>query len=151
MGDSLTEQQKQEYRDVFKLFDRNGNNTITTKELGTVLRCIGLNPTEAELSDMESEVKASGSDEIDFDKFLHLMNKQIKNEDSVDEILESFKVFDKNSTGEILSQELRHVLTSIGEKLSEEEANNFFREAALDPNGKVLYDDLVKRLMEKIQ
>jgi hypothetical protein len=40
--------------------------TITTKELGTVMRSLGQNPTEAELQDMINEVDADGSGTIDF-------------------------------------------------------------------------------------
>ena len=49
MVDDLTEEQKQEFKDVFSLFDKDGDGTITTKELGTVMRSLGQNPTEAEL------------------------------------------------------------------------------------------------------
>ena len=52
--------------------------TITTKELGTVMRSLGQNPTEAELQDMINEVDADGNGTIDFPEFLSLMAKKMK-------------------------------------------------------------------------
>lgn len=52
--------------------------TITTKELGTVMRSLGQNPTEAELQDMINEVDADGNGTIDFPEFLNLMAKKMK-------------------------------------------------------------------------
>ena len=47
-----------EFKEAFSLFDKDGDGTITTKELGTVMRSLGQNPTEAELQDMINEVDA---------------------------------------------------------------------------------------------
>ena len=52
MADQLTEEQIAEFKEAFSLFDKDGDGTITTKELGTVMRSLGQNPTEAELQDM---------------------------------------------------------------------------------------------------
>jgi hypothetical protein len=52
--------------------------TITTKELGTVMRSLGQNPTEAELQDMINEVDADGNGTIDFPEFLNLMARKMK-------------------------------------------------------------------------
>jgi hypothetical protein len=57
-ADSLTEEQIAEFKEAFSLFDKDGDGTITTKELGTVMRSLGQNPTEAELLDMIHEVDA---------------------------------------------------------------------------------------------
>ena len=51
-ADQLTEEQIAEFKEAFSLFDKDGDGTITTKELGTVMRALGQNPTEAELQDM---------------------------------------------------------------------------------------------------
>mmetsp|Transcript_64445 Transcript_64445/g.172581 ORF Transcript_64445/g.172581 Transcript_64445/m.172581 type:complete len:100 (-) Transcript_64445:766-1065(-) len=69
-----------------------GIGTITTKELGTVMRSLGQNPTEAELQDMINEVDADGNGTIDFPEFLTLMARKMKDTDSEEEILEAFKV-----------------------------------------------------------
>lgn len=60
-ADQLTEEQIAEFKEAFSLFDKDGDGTITTKELGTVMRSLGQNPTEAELQDMINEVDADGN------------------------------------------------------------------------------------------
>lgn len=63
-ADQLTEEQIAEFKEAFSLFDKDGDGTITTKELGTVMRSLGQNPTEAELQDMINEVDADGAYKI---------------------------------------------------------------------------------------
>lgn len=109
MADQLTEDQIAEFKEAFSLFDKDGDGTITTKELGTVMRSLGQNPTEAELSDMVNEVDADGNGTIDFPEFLTMMARKMKDTDSEEEIKEAFKVFDKDGNGFISSAELRHV------------------------------------------
>jgi hypothetical protein len=57
--------------------DKDGDGTITTKELGTVMRSLGQNPTEAELADMINEVDADGNGTIDFPEFLTMMARKM--------------------------------------------------------------------------
>ncbi len=63
-ADQLTEEQIAEFKEAFSLFDKDGDGTITTKELGTVMRSLGQNPTEAELQDMINEVDADGKSQL---------------------------------------------------------------------------------------
>ena len=73
----MTEEQIAEFKEAFSLFDKDGDGTIRIKEfgmkffsfsdmylpkysLGTVMRSLGQNPTEAELQDMINEVDADG-------------------------------------------------------------------------------------------
>uniref|UniRef100_A0A670JT08 Calglandulin n=1 Tax=Podarcis muralis TaxID=64176 RepID=A0A670JT08_PODMU len=53
-----------EFKEAFSLFDKDGDGTITTKELGTVMRSLGQNPTEAELQDMINELTDEEVDEM---------------------------------------------------------------------------------------
>uniref|UniRef100_A0A8C1ZBM7 Calmodulin n=1 Tax=Cyprinus carpio TaxID=7962 RepID=A0A8C1ZBM7_CYPCA len=116
-ADQLTEEQIAEFKEAFSLFDKDGDGTITTKELGTVMRSLGQNPTEAELQDMINEVDADGNGTIDFPEFLTMMARKMKDTDSEEEIREAFRVFDKDGNGYISAAELRHVMTNLGENL----------------------------------
>ena len=70
---TITEEQIAEFKETFCLFDKDGDGTITTKDLGNVMRSLGQNPTEAELQEMINEVDADGVGAIDFPQFLVLM------------------------------------------------------------------------------
>lgn len=47
-----------ELKEAFNLFDKDGDGTISTTELGTVMRSMGQNPTQADLTEMIAEVDA---------------------------------------------------------------------------------------------
>ncbi|KAG6506705.1 calmodulin-like [Zingiber officinale] len=149
MAEHLTEEQIAEFKEAFSLFDKDGDGCITTKELGTVMRSLGQNPTEAELRDMISEVDADQNGTIDFPEFLNLMARKMKDADSEEELMEAFKVFDKDSNGFISAQELRHVMTSLGEKLTDEEVDEMIREADIDGDGQVNYQEFVQMMLAK--
>lgn len=71
----------------------------------------------------------------------------MKDTDSQEEIQEAFKVFDKDGNGYISAAELRHVMTSLGEKLTEEEVDEMIREADIDQDGQINYEEFVKMMV----
>jgi calmodulin len=85
-----------------------------------------------------------GNGTIDFPEFLTLMARKMKDTDSEEEILEAFKVFDKDGNGFISAAELRHVMTNLGEKLTDEEVDEMIREADIDGDGQINYEEFVK-------
>lgn len=86
-----------------------------------------------------------GNGTIDFPEFLTMMARKMKDTDSEEEIREAFRVFDKDGNGFISAAELRHVMTNLGEKLTDEEVDEMIREADIDGDGQVNYEgkDLV--------
>lgn len=83
---------------------------------------------------------ATGNGTIDFPEFLTMMARKMKDTDSEEEIREAFRVFDKDGNGFISAAELRHVMTNLGEKLTDEEVDEMIREADIDGDGQVNYE-----------
>ena len=83
MAEELSQEQIEEFKEAFLLFDKDGDGTITVFELGTVMRSLGQNPTETELQDMINEVDEDGGGSIDFTEFLTMMVKKMKNTDQI--------------------------------------------------------------------
>ncbi|XP_074840317.1 calmodulin, striated muscle [Carettochelys insculpta] len=149
MAEQLTEEQIAEFKEAFSLFDRDGDGSITTGELGTVMRSLGQNPTESELRDMIGELDTDGSGTVDFPEFLSMMARKMRDTDSEEEIREAFRVFDRDKNGYISTAELRHVMTNLGEKLTDEEVDEMIKEADSNCDGQVNYEEFVRMMTEK--
>ena len=85
----------------------------------------------------------------DFPEFLTMMARKMKDTDSEEELKEAFRVFDKDGNGFISAAELRHIMTNLGEKLTDEEVDEMIREADIDGDGQINYEEFVKVMMAK--
>ena len=92
-AENLTEAQIAEFKESFSTYDKDGDGTISTKELGKLMKALGQRPSPAELQDMINEVDADGNGTIDFPEFLSLMARKMKDTDTEEELVEAFKVF----------------------------------------------------------
>ena len=149
MVENLPEETINQFRTLFDLFDKDSSGSITTKELGTVMRNLGQNPSEEELKQMIREVDLNGNGTIDFKEFMCLMVKKMKDNDPEEELQEAFKVFDNDQNGYINSHELRHAMTNLGENLSPQEVEEIVKEADLDNDQQIDYDEFMKVIMSK--
>merc|ERR1711962_854612 len=135
MASSLTEEQIAELKQAFNEFDVDRGGTISTKELGYAMRAMGMNPTEAELLDLINEYDTDGSGQIEFPEFCNMMSAKIGTVNDEDMIRMAFRVLDKDGRGTIKSSAFKHLMTHIGDKLSEEEVDDLISEADKDGDG----------------
>jgi Ca2+-binding EF-hand superfamily protein len=82
-------------------------------------------------------LQPAGAQQLTLAEFLTMMARKMKDTDSEEEIREAFKVFDRDNNGFISAAELRHVMTSIGEKLTDDEVDEMIREADQDGDGRI--------------
>jgi len=140
----LNEEQIEEVKEAFALYDKNGDGTITTKALISVMRSLGKNPTEDETEDLINEVDLDGNGVIDFIEFLEMVAKMTQDVDET--IKEAFFIFDADGSGSISTDEFREVMTSQGAKLSSSECNEIINEADRDGDGEINLEEFVNLL-----
>ena len=149
MVENLTDEEINQFKFFFDLFDKDSSGTITTKELGTIMRNLGQNPSEEELKQMIREVDLNGDGTIDFKEFLCLMLKKMDDSDIDDELETAFKAFDLDKDGYITPHELRNGMLNLGEEYSPEEAEEMIKEGDLDNDGRIDYDEFMKIILSK--
>ena len=77
------------------------------------------------------------------------ISRKTKDTDTEEELIEAFKVFDRDGNGLISAAELRHVMTNLGEKLTDEEVDEMIREADIDGDGHINYEEFVRMMMAR--
>lgn len=142
---NYNEDQLNDFRDAFTLFDDRGDDKIHKMNLGEVVRALGLNPTEA---DIKKCLKDLNVDRISFEQFLPIYEDICKKKDqsTEEDFIEGLRVFDKDGSGTINSAELRHLLTTLGERLNDDEVEQLLM-GLEDKHGNVNYEEFVRMLI----
>lgn len=89
------------------------------------MRAMGALVTEKEVKGLLKKYDPDVTGTIDVNDFIACMSEVLNKDDSEQMIRSSFSVFDKDDTGMLPIEEMRHVFTRIGDPLSQEEITNF--------------------------
>ena len=142
-AESLTEDQQEEFKEAFVLFDKDGDGTVSAKELEVVMRAIGLNPTEEEIQRMMDEIVPENDGEIEFEGFMELMAKKLKETEIEDELKEAFKSFDKTKKGYYTLEDLKDMVYTYGERIPDDEIQKMFEEQDYNKNGQITFEEFI--------
>merc|ERR1712194_223965 len=143
------QEQLQEFQELFRLFDEDKDEQLSAKELGHMLNALGEDPTLAELKSMIKEVNEDDEETIGFWHFLSLMVKKMKTSDIKDKLIDAFKVFDVDHDGFITPDELMSAMAHLGEDLNQSEIEEMIKEADIENDGKLDFDEFSKMMMAK--
>ncbi|XP_043099205.1 calmodulin-like protein 4a [Puntigrus tetrazona] len=144
MAKFLSQTQIDEFKECFSLYDKKRKGKIEAKDLITVMRCLGTSPTYNEVDRHLQIHKIDKTGELDFSTFLTMMHRQMQQEDPKTEILEAMRMTDKHKKGYVLASELRAKLTGLGEKLTDKEVDELFKEANVGRDGFVYYEEFTR-------
>ncbi|KAJ3443028.1 ef-hand protein [Anaeramoeba flamelloides] len=146
----LQDNQKAEIKEAFDLFDKDGDGKVEGSSIGTILRSLGINPTLKEIEELEQEIETNEEGILTFQSFLTKVTSRYKEKDTFEDVEKAFRTFDPEDQGWVPTDELRELLTTIGEPLTKEEVDELIKEADPEETGKIVYKKLIPKMLEKI-
>ena len=137
----IDDDQMEELKEAFTLFDTNHSGGIDCRELKAAMRALGYEVTKSMVREMFREVERDPDTEINFDEFCRVMAPRLKKADTRDEIMKVFEIFDPNKQGYITVRELKKMAEDCGERLSDEELHQMIEEADKTGDGKITFQE----------
>jgi centrin-3 len=117
----LTEEQKQEIKEAFDLFDTDKSGSIDYHELKVAMRALGFDVRKTEVLKLMKDYDRNDTGQIEYADFVDIMTQKMADRDPEEEIKKAFSLFDDDGTGHISLKNLRRVARELGEVLSDDE------------------------------
>ncbi|XP_053262164.1 myosin light polypeptide 6-like [Podarcis raffonei] len=146
----FSEDQTADFKEALQLFDRTGDGKILYSQCGDIMRALGHNPTNAEVMKVLGNPKSDemNAKTLSFEQFLPMMWTTAKNKDQgcFEDYVEGLRVFETEGNGTVMGAEIRHVLVTLGAKMTEEEVEMLVASHE-DSNGCINYEVLVQMVL----
>uniref|UniRef100_A0AAV2L4L8 EF-hand domain-containing protein n=1 Tax=Knipowitschia caucasica TaxID=637954 RepID=A0AAV2L4L8_KNICA len=133
--------QIQEFKEAFNMIDQNRDGFVDKEDLHDMLASLGKNPTDDYLEAMMMEAPGP----INFTMFLTMFGEKLNGTDPEDVIRNAFACFDEEGSGFIQEDYLRELLTTMGDRFTDEEVDELFREAPIDKKSNFNYVEVTFR------
>jgi len=146
----INEEEIEELREAFELFDTDGNGTIDPNELTSAMKNLGFEAKNHTVYQMISDIDKNGTGDIDFDEFLDLMTVKLGDSDSEEDVRKVFDLFDDDKTGHITIQNLKRVAKDLDENMSDAELLEMIERADSDQDGQINFDDFYSIMTKKV-
>ncbi|KAI7878231.1 calmodulin-like protein 3 [Lichtheimia hyalospora FSU 10163] len=146
MADQLSDDQREEIREIFNYFDTDQDGWIDAHKLGAAMKSMkNIQPTEAELQEMINEVDKDGNGKVDLNEFFAMFAALLKESSPTDEEWkQTFQAYDKDGDGFLTVDELRQFLEQLEGNLQPDDVESMVREADDDGDGKINYQEFAK-------
>ena len=142
----LDEDQREEFKEAFKVFDEDNGGSIDDEEFENLMKMLGYNMSDEELSAIFNAVDEEGEGEILFHDFLTLMVVLMENDTEELNLINAFETIDEKNSGLISVEHVRNILTTIGEQMTTKEIEKFIENTDLDNDGMVSINDIQRML-----
>ncbi|KAJ8286704.1 hypothetical protein GJAV_G00042290 [Gymnothorax javanicus] len=139
----LTEEQKQEVKEAFELFDTDKDREIDYHELKVAMRALGFDVKKADVLKILKDYDREGTGKITFEDFSEVVTDRILDRDPREEMLKAFKLFDDDDSGKISLRNLRRVARELGENMSDEELRAMIDEFDTDGDGEISQEEFI--------
>jgi len=147
-GVVISEKQFNDAHQAFKLHDKSDKGSVSTKDVASVFKSLALHVKDEKLQLWVDEMDEDARGEIQWENFKILFERKVQEDEDERELRSAFRVLDKNNQGEIDVEDLRWILRSLGDDLTDEEIQDMINETDTDGSGTVDYEEFSKLMLE---
>jgi len=141
--------QIQEFKEAFTMIDSNRDQIIDREDLADIFASLGKDPNDRMIDEMLAESKGNP---INFTMFLTMFGERLNGTDPEDVIKNAFACFDDDGSGKINEEHLRELLTTMGDRFTDEQVDMMFKDAPIDPkSGDFNYVEFTKILKHGVK
>ena len=143
----FAKEDKENFKNAFDAFDEDRDDLVETSEIGKLLRAVGFNPMPEEVQDMMEDIDAP---KFDFKTFMYIVYRHARECDPDQELIDAFKVFDKDGSGKINVNTIREILKNLKQPFTDDQINELLAQAQniIDKNNNVKYSEFVKVMLD---
>ena len=139
------EERMQMINEVFDNFDKDKGGYIDSRELASVLRALGRGKDQKEIDEFMEKVEKNKNGRIERQEFMDAMNEMYSvPQTTVEEVVEAFKIFDKDNSGKISLDEMKTILLKFTDDFNEEEVEEIFHLIDTDNSGEISYAEFAE-------
>ena len=151
----LNEVQIAEIREIFTLFDKNSDGYVNTAELGTIVRGLNLNPSDAEVVEMIKEVDGSGIGQFDQNSLISLIARRPKVQETLEEMIEALKLISdqqddrETEKKKLTNAQFKLILMTLGEKMNEHQIDEILTDSDIVHEETIQIEEFAKYLISR--
>lgn len=120
---------------------------ITATELEGVMGALGQHPSKLDLSNIISGADGDGKGTVTFSEFLTIIAPRLDDEISNQAICDAFEVLDEDGKGYVDAQKVRHMWSTMGERLTDQEINDTFKAHNIDQDGTISFKQFTEMML----
>ena len=145
----IDDENMEELKEAFTLFDTNHNGTIDLREFKAAMRALGYDVTKQQCIEMFREgADKTAESVLNFNDFCKLLAPKLKSKDSRDEVMKVYELFDFEQQGYITFKNLKKIAQDVGENLTDQELHEMIAEADKTGDGHINFQEFF-RVMSK--
>lgn len=141
--DGFTPAQLTNFKDAFQVYDEDNDGQLVADDVVKMMRSLGYCLSGVDAQEIVADLDIEKDGVCNFDYAVAMLTRYRRPAPTETELRDAFKALDSQRSGAVSASALRHVMASLGERLTQEELAEFMQAADTDGNGQIDYQEFV--------
>ena len=142
----FSEYEVSEFKKKIAEWDKNGDSSIQTTDLGNALRALGHEETEDGIKQLSANLD-NGKGMVEFERLLNILVQVKKGDERRGEWFFRLEDMDKEGNGYVPTADLSHALKQMEDSLTSDQIDTMISKADPDKTGQIKYEEFISNFL----